>query len=131
VPKNNEKNGGNMKMLYEYILNGNRKFGTNEIDICRVSFNCEPGIIQENVIIAPVWRPELFENCVDNITQVVDSIYKLWNFSIKDKKITYILTGIGASNVMEAVLALGCTPCKNIIFIGSVGGLDENQKSGI
>jgi nucleoside phosphorylase len=50
--------------------------------------------------------------------------------SVKNKKTTYILTGIGAPNVMEAVLALGCTPCKNIIFIGSVGGLDKEQKIG-
>ena len=32
--------------------------------------------------------------------------------------------------VIEVVLALGCTPCKKIIFIGSVGGLDINFNMG-
>jgi purine-nucleoside phosphorylase len=117
-------------MIYEYILNGNKHFGTSEVDICWATFNCEPDTIQENVIIAPVWKPELFIDCVENIISVVDKIYKLWNLSIQNKEITYIVTGIGAPNVMEAVLALGCTPCKNIIFIGSVGGLDKDLKIG-
>jgi purine-nucleoside phosphorylase len=119
-----------MKLIYEHILNGNKQYGTNKIDICRSSFNCEPNMINENVIIAPAWKPDLFNNFVDNILQITDGIYKLWDLSIGDKKITYILTGIGAPNVLEAVLVLGCTPCKNIIFIGSVGGLDKSFKIG-
>jgi purine-nucleoside phosphorylase len=31
---------------------------------------------------------------------------------------------------MEAILALGCTPCKKIIFIGSVGSLDKKLSIG-
>lgn len=31
---------------------------------------------------------------------------------------------------MDAVLALGCTPCKNILFIGAVGALSKNMKIG-
>jgi len=41
-----------------------------------------------------------------------------------------IVTGVGAPKVIEVVLALGCTPCKNIIFIGSVGGLDTKFNIG-
>jgi purine-nucleoside phosphorylase len=124
------KNEGVNKMLYEHILNGNRQFGTKPINICRSSFNCGPDAIQRDVIIAPAWKPELFNDFVDDISQITDGIFKLWNLTIKNKKVTYLLTGIGAPNVMEAVLALGCTSCKNIIFIGSVGGLDENLKIG-
>ena len=40
--------------------------------------------------------------------------------------ITYIKTGIGAPVFMDALLALGVTKCKNIIFVGSVGSLDED-----
>ena len=57
-------------------------------------------------------------------------MYKIWNMSIKGKKITYIITGIGAPCLMDAILALGCTPCEKIIFIGSVGGLGENINIG-
>jgi purine-nucleoside phosphorylase len=117
-------------MIYEHILNGNKKFGTNPIDIVRSSLGCEPEIIQKDVIIAPAWKPDLFDNHFDSMTEVFDGIHKIWNLSIRNKTITYILTGIGAPNLLEAVLALGCTPCKNIIFIGSVGGLDKNLKIG-
>jgi purine-nucleoside phosphorylase len=50
----------------------------------------------------------------------------MWTLSAAGLKITYIVTGMGASNVNDMVLALGCTPCKKIIFIGSVGALDKN-----
>jgi purine-nucleoside phosphorylase len=117
-------------MIYEHILNKNKNFGTNPLDIVRSSFNCEPEMIQKDVIIAPVWNPELFENYIDSWNQISNGIYKLWNISVRNKNITYILTGIGAPNVLEAILALGCTSCKNIIFIGSVGGLDKNIRIG-
>jgi len=117
-------------MIYEHILNANKRFGTDPIDIARSVFRCEPETIQKDVIIAPEWKPELFSDYVDGINQVWDGIYKIWNLSVNKKNVTYIRTGIGAPNVLEAVLALGCTPCENIIFIGSVGGLDEKLKIG-
>ena len=117
-------------MIYEYILNGNKKYGTNPIDMVRSSLNCEPEKIQENVIIAPVWKPELFDKYINNIELIHDGIHKIWNLSLKNKNITYIITGIGAPNVLEPVLALGSTKCKKIIFIGSVGGLDSKLGIG-
>jgi purine-nucleoside phosphorylase len=115
-----------MEFLYEYILNANKQFGTEPIDIVHSVFHCEPEAIQSNVIIAPLWRPELFSNHFDGIIQDLDGIFKIWTLSKADLKITYIVTGMGASNVIDIVLALGCTPCKKIIFIGSVGALNTN-----
>jgi purine-nucleoside phosphorylase len=115
-----------MKVLYEYILNANKRFGTEPIDIVRSVFHCEPETIQSDVIIAPLWEPELFSNYFDSIIQDLDGIFKIWTLSKADLKITYIVTGMGASNVIDIVLALGCTPCKKIIFVGSVGALDTH-----
>ena len=117
-------------MIYEHILNENKRFGTNPVDIARSVFNCEPEMIQKNVIIAPEWKPEIFSGYADGIDQVHDGLYKIWNLSINKKTASYIITGVGAPNVIDVVLALGCTPCENIIFIGSVGGLDEKLKIG-
>jgi purine-nucleoside phosphorylase len=111
-------------MIYEHIINANKRFGTEPVDIVHSGFHCEPEMIQSNVIIAPLWRPELFSNYFDNINQDLDGIFKIWTLSKADLRITYIVTGMGASNVIDIVLALGCTPCKKIIFIGSVGALD-------
>ena len=113
-------------MIYEHILNANKRFGTDSIDIVHSVFCCEPETIQSNVIIAPLWRPELFSGYFDSIIQNSDGIVKMWTLSIAGLKITYIVTGMGASNVNDMVLALGCTPCQKIIFIGSAGALDKN-----
>jgi purine-nucleoside phosphorylase len=113
-------------MIYEHILNANKRFGTEPIDIVHSVFHCEPETIQSNVIIAPLWRPELFGDYFDAIIQDFDGIFKIWTLSKADLKITYIVTGMGASNVIDIVLALGCTPCKKIIFVGSVGALDTH-----
>ena len=117
-------------MIYEHILDGNKKFNTNTVDIVRSGFTCDPETINKVVIIAPVWKPDLFSNYLDSIDQISDGMYKIWNMSIKGKKITYIITGIGAPCLMDAILALGCTPCEKIIFIGSVGGLGKNINIG-
>jgi purine-nucleoside phosphorylase len=117
-------------VIYERILDANKRFGTDSIDIVHSVFHCEPEMIQNNVIVAPLWKPELFSDSIDSITKNWDGIYKIWTLSKADIKITYIVTGMGASNVNDIVLALGCTPCKKIIFIGSVGALNKNIRIG-
>jgi len=117
-------------MIYEHILNANKRFGTDSIDIVHSLFHCEPEMIQSNVIIAPLWKPELFSDYSDGIIQDLDGIIKIWTLPIANLKITYIVTGMRAPNVNDIVLALGCTRCKNIIFIGSVGALDTHIRIG-
>lgn len=113
-------------MIYEYILNGNKQYGTGKNDICRSAFYCEPEVIREHVIIAPAWKLELFDEVTGDVSLISDAMYKVWDVTVGDEKFTYIVTGIGAPLVIDAVLALGCTPCKKLIFIGSVGALDKN-----
>ena len=50
---------------------------------------------------------------------------KVWNIKTEDMEFTYIKTGIGAPVLMDVLLALGVTPCDQIIFIGSVGALNN------
>jgi purine-nucleoside phosphorylase len=117
-------------VIYEHIINANKRFGTDPVDIVHFVFQCEPEMIQSNVIIAPLWNPELFSDCSDSTIQNLNGIVKIWTLSIAGRNITYIITGMGSPNVNDIVLALGCTPCKKIIFIGSVGALDVNIKIG-
>ncbi len=39
--------------IYDYLIEGNKKYGSNEEDVCRSIFKCNPHEIQENVITAP------------------------------------------------------------------------------
>lgn len=119
--------------VYENLIAANEKYGSNKDQICKSNFKCEPSEISENVVIAPTWEVDIFKNHVDNVRQIAGPTghgYTIYELSIGNKKVTYITTGVGACNLMDAVLALGCTPCKNILFIGAVGALNKNMKIG-
>lgn len=121
------------KKLYDYLICGNEKYGSKKEQICKSNFKCDPSKISENVIIAPTWEVDIFKNHVNNIKHIAGPTghgYDIYELSIGNKKVTYIITGVGACNLMDAVLALRCTPCKKIVFIGSVGALDENVRIG-
>ena len=89
--------------------------------------------ICENVIISPGWNPERIFN-MDKVEEVVKSSplfgFKVWNIPFGDLKITYVKTGYGAPMVLDAVLLLGTTKCKNILFLSSVGALSEKTPPG-
>lgn len=89
--------------------------------------------ICENVIISPGWNPERIFN-MDKEEEVVKSSplfgFKVWNIPFGDLEITYVKTGYGAPMVLDAVLLLGTTKCKNILFLSSVGALSEKFKIG-
>ncbi len=119
--------------IYDNLIAANEKYGSKKEQICKSNFKCEPSEISEKVIIAPTWEVDIFTNHVDSIKHISGPTghgYDINQLYIKDKKITYITTGVGACNLMDAVLALGCTPCKEILFIGAVGALDKDMKIG-
>ncbi len=127
-----ERNKIDMK-IYQYLLEGNQKYDSIKPQICRGNFKCEPEQIQEKVIIAPTWQVDIFSSHVNNIAHISGPTgrgYDISELEINGKKVTYISTGVGACNVLDATLALGCTYCKEIVFIGSAGALDKNMKIG-
>lgn len=112
-------------MKYNDLLNSHLKYGTTKEDIA-----IHKGVesILENVIIAPLWGHEMFENYDLKMEKINDKVY---NFYGNDISFSYVeIKNIGASAVMDYVLALGVTKCKNIVFLGSTGSLDENIKIG-
>lgn len=119
--------------IYDSLIAANEKYGSNKEQICKSNFKCDPFEISENVVIAPTWESDIFKNHADNIRHIAGPTghgYDIYEISANNKKITYITTGVGACNLMDAVLALGCTPCKNILFIGAVGALNKDMKIG-
>lgn len=114
--------------IYDSLINGNEKYGTTKAEICKSVLKCDKEKIRETVIIAPWWEPNYYENV--SYEQIVDGTIKVWNCYIDDKYCTYIKTGIGASVCTDVILALGCTDCKKIIFVGSVGALNKNINVG-
>ncbi len=109
------------------IINGIKRFGSTERDICLHGIGVDPEKIHENVVLAPWWEPSILPELgeAEYLSESDYSAVKVWNITADKTEITYIKTGIGAPVLMDVVLALGLTKCRNIIFIGSVGSLDE------
>lgn len=117
-----------IKMSYSRLIEGIKRYGTDERDLCFQQFNCSWDKINENVIIAPWWKPILFREKWSNIIEITKD--KVWNIESDNGLFTYIRTGIGAPLIGDYSLILGTTLCKKAIFIGSVGALNANMKIG-
>ena len=107
------------------LLNSHLKYGTTKEDI-KIRKGYEK--IQENVVISPWWSHDIFDNMNFKMEQISEKVY---NFYRDDVSFSYIeLKLIGAPSIMDSVLSLSTTKCKNLIFIGSAGSLDENITIG-
>lgn len=115
-------------MKYTDLLEGMKRFGSTEKDMCLKSIGILPEQICENVIIAPWWEPKSLPGLGDAefLSNSENSFPKVWNIVNGNIKMTYIKTGIGAPALMDVLLGLGVTPCKKVIFIGSVGSLSKD-----
>lgn len=112
-------------MTYDEILNSHLKYGTTKEDIIKRSGYEN---ILENVVIAPWWNHNIFDGLNLKVEQIGDNLF---NFYGKDTSFSFIeLKMIGAPVIMESVLLLGATKCKNLIFLGSAGSLDKEIKIG-
>ncbi len=114
-------------MNYATIINGMKRFGSTEKDICVHGIGIPPEQVHENVILAPWWEPSSLPDLgkAEYLSESDFSAVKVWNIVADKAKITYIKTGIGAPVLMDAMLSLGVTKCQKVIFIGSAGSLDE------
>ena len=112
-------------MKYNDLLNSHLKYGTTEYDIIK-NKNYEQ--ILENVVIAPWWGYNIFDNMNFKVEQVGEKVFNLYR---EDISFSFIeLKGIGAPYIIDFILSLGVTKCRNIIFLGSVGSLDNDIKIG-
>jgi len=115
-------------MDYQRLIEGMKRYGSTETDICVHCLGVKPDKINRNVVIAPWWEPKYLALLgeAEYLSESQFSAIKVWNIKNKDQEITFIKTGIGAPVFMDALLALGVTKCENVVFVGSVGSLDEN-----
>lgn len=112
-------------MKYKDLLDSHSKFGTTKEDII---INRGYEKLLKNVVIAPWWDHTMFDNLGFEIEQISDNTY---NFYRDDISFSFIqLKRVGAPAIMEYVLTLGVTDCKNLVFLGSAGSLDKDIKIG-
>lgn len=85
-------------------------------------------LIREYVILAPCWSPESVG--ITNYKLISKSSCEVWDCSMDKEKFTYIVSGVGAGNCADIMMALGNTACKHALFIGSAGALDSGINIG-
>lgn len=112
-------------ITYDDLLCSHLKYGTTSEDIIiRAGYEK----ILENVVIAPCWSHDIFNNLGFEIKQVSEKVFNLYGEKLS---FSYIeLNGIGSPAIIDFILSLGITKCKNLIFLGSAGSLDKNIKIG-
>lgn len=112
-------------MKYDDLILAHDKYGTNKEDIVkRLGYDR----ISSYVVIAPWWKHTIFENHNLQIEQITDKLYHITGENIEFSFLE--LQMIGASAVLEAILPLGLTKCKKLLFIGSAGALSEEIAIG-
>jgi hypothetical protein len=116
--------------IYDFLIKGIERYGQTREGISRMAFRCDGGAIRPDVLLSPVWDAGIFEPFADEIILVTEGIRSVWDISINGRFFSFIRFGVGSPNAAHAILALSCTPCKNIIFIGSAGGLAKGQNIG-
>ncbi len=116
--------------IYEMLF-GQR--GRSPETVIQNTFGIPTESISERVLLSPGWIPDrLFP--ADEIRELCAASplfgYHIWEICHRGVRFTYIKTGFGAPVNLDAVLLLGLTACRTIIFISSVGSLSSEMTIG-
>lgn len=119
-------------MTYKELAQAMRQYSRTS-DLCKSGLGVEGSRIRENVILTPGWPPErVAELGRAELVSQSGPLYGMtvWEVDIGGPIITYIKTGCGAPPVMDALLSLGETGCRRVLFLSSIGGLDPAMEVG-
>lgn len=119
-------------MTYKELAQAIRTYSRTD-DLCKSGIGVDGSRIRENVILTPGWPPERVEELGQaELLSASGPLYGItvWEIDIGGQAVTYIKTGCGAPPVMDALLSLGETGCKRVLFLSSVGGLSPEMEVG-
>ncbi len=120
-------------MEYSSFLTAMERYGSKREDICRHYLGVDPEQLHPTAILAPWWEPKSLPDLGQArlLTDPLASAQcKVWEITKGDQTFSYIKTGVGAPNFADAMLALGVTDCRRVLFVGSVGALDDKMEIG-
>ena len=112
-------------MDYNKLLEQLNLYGISEEDIIKRRGTEN---ILEDVVVAPWWENTMFSKYCNKIEQISDKVFNVYG---DDFAFSFIeIRNMGASALMEEVLALGVTKVKRIVFVGSAGAINTDIKVG-
>jgi len=87
------------------------------------------GITQDQIgdciVLSPFFNPKLFASQVENPQYFKGMLFHGLSGTFKNKKITFIYTGMGQTLVADCVLAQDKNRIKAIIFLGAIGAVRD------
>lgn len=115
--------------VFARIIEAHRTFGSTPRDWPNHEFRTQD--IRPVVILAPLFSPHTLAPFVKKVTQVADGRFPVYDIETKQGQYaSFVRVGVGACNTLDAVLALSDTPCRTLLFVGSVGSLTEEASIG-
>jgi len=91
----------------------------------RYCYGCEPGSFAQTAIITPFLSLKLFRQYCDADKNFKGKLYSGFTAQKNGKNATIIYCGMGDRLLGDGVMLLKESPVKEIIFIGSCGGLKD------
>lgn len=92
-------------------------------------FGCEPEILPKTAIITPFIKPDLFKRFCKSRDFFEGRLYSGMTARGKGGEFAVIRCGVGASLAGDAVLLLGDSPVRDLVFIGSCGGISPAENA--
>jgi purine-nucleoside phosphorylase len=104
------------------------RYSISADDVVKMVLSCDPSSIHANVLMTPVWNHQTFLDMATLESTVTPEV--VYTLRYRKEPVTLIRSGIGAPQTGEVMLALACTACKRVLFVGSVGGLVSGMRIG-
>ncbi len=119
-------------MNREQLISALAQYGSSPEEACFLTIGVRPEQVRQKVVLAPWWLPTVFDGLGEDqylSHEAVDSI-RVWDFEKDGQTFTYVRAGIGAPVTSDVLLALGLTPCQEVLFVGSAGALSPEMAVG-
>jgi len=91
-------------------------------------FAVNPSQVKKKVVISPIVYPSQFEKIISQKGKHYKSTLSYLVADFKD--VTFIKTPMTQSAIYDLVVLLAKTRCKEIVFLGAIGGLQKVLKIG-
>lgn len=96
----------------------------------KTHFGCKIEDIAETVILTPIWSLEGFKNIADTVLLEFSGWYDGVTIVYNGRKLTVIESRVGAPVSGDCALALSYTDCRNVLFSGSAGAINQEYNIG-
>lgn len=113
------------------ILAGNARFGSTPEQLAEAMLGVSGSMVHPRVIIAPWWEPRRMPALGPASPRSTPGArIGLWDIDTSIGPISWVKTGIGAPQLMDTLIGLAIAGCRQVIFVGSVGGLVPQLEIG-